>query len=197
MRFADVAASIIELLRRPWVRVMLWSVGIEAFAFYGAFAYIGADLHHRFGVGFGLIGSVMAAFGVGAIVYSIFAHRLLGLLGERGLALVGGLLLSCGFLVFALATTLAIAPFVMVLLGLGYYMLHNTLQSNATQMAPEARGLGVSLFACSLFFGQSLGVAVAAPAVDRLGTPAIYLAAALILPAAAVWFRSKLAIRPA
>ena len=30
-------------------------------------------------------------------------------------------------------------------------MLHNTLQTNATQMAPEARGLAVSLFAFMLF----------------------------------------------
>jgi predicted MFS family arabinose efflux permease len=118
-------------------------------------------------------------------------------LGERGLALAGGLLLSAGFLIFAIATTLAVAPIIMIVLGLGFYMLHNTLQSNATQMAPEARGLGVSLFASSLFLGQSLGVAMAAPVVDRFGTPAIYLVAALILPAIAVWFRSKLAIRPA
>jgi MFS transporter, YNFM family, putative membrane transport protein len=45
-------------------------------------------------------------------------------------------------------------------IGLGFYMLHNTLQVNATQMAPEARGLAVSLFAFFLFTGQSLGVAL-------------------------------------
>lgn len=197
MRFSDVAASMLDLLKRPWVRVMLVSVGVEAFAFYGAFAYIGADLHHRLGVGFAFIGSVMAAFGGGAILYSLSAHRLLALCGERGLALGGGLLLAAGFIVLAAATAVSVAPVVMIMLGLGYYMLHNTLQSNATQMAPEARGLGVSLFALSLFLGQSLGVALAGPVVDWLGAPAIYLVAAIILPAIAVWFRSKLAIRPA
>ena len=197
MRFGDVVASILDLLRRPWVRVMLLSVGIEGFAYYGAFAYVGADLHHRLGVGFAIVGSVMAAFGIGAIAYSVAARRLLALLGERGLALGGGLLLAAGFLVLAAATSVTIAPVVMVVLGLGYYMLHNTLQSNATQMAPEVRGLGVSMFALSLFLGQSLGVALAGPVVDRLGAPAVYIVAAVILPAIAVWFRSKLAIRPA
>lgn len=196
MGFTDVAASMLDLLRRPWVRVMLISVGIEGFAYYGAFAYVGADLHHRFGVGFGFIGSVLAAFGIGAIVYSFTARRLLALLGERGLALVGGLLLTVAFVTLAAATHVAVVPVVMVALGLGFYMLHNTLQSNATQMAPEARGLGVSLFALSLFLGQSLGVAVAAPVVDRFGAPIIYLVAALILSAIALWFRSNLAIRP-
>jgi predicted MFS family arabinose efflux permease len=85
----------------------------------------------------------------------------------------------------------------MVILGLGFYMLHNTLQSNATQMAPEARGLGVSLFAFALFIGQSLGVALAAPVIDYSGAPAVYLVAAAILPAIAFWFREMLTTRPA
>jgi hypothetical protein len=50
--------------------------------------------------------------------------------------------------------------------GLGFYMLHNTLQVQATQMAPAARGSAVTLFACSLFFGQSTGVLLMAQSVD-------------------------------
>ncbi len=196
LRMGDVAASMLDLLRRPWVRVMLVSVGIEGFAFYGAFAYIGADLHHRMGVGLGTVGALMAAFGAGAIVYSLSARWLLERLGERGLALGGGLLLCLGYLSLAVAPSVATVPILMVVLGLGFYMIHNTLQSNATQMAPEARGLGVSLFALALFLGQSLGVALAAPVVDGLGAPAIYVVAAVILPAIAIWFRVQLAIRP-
>jgi hypothetical protein len=45
-------------------------------------------------------------------------------------------------------------------------MLHNTLQVQATQMAPAARGTAVTLFACSLFFGQSTGVLLMAQSVD-------------------------------
>jgi len=197
MRLGDVAASVLELLRRPWVRVMLASVGIEGFAFYGAFAYIGADLHLRLGVGFASIGALMAVFGVGAIAYSVTVRRLLERMGERGLALGGGFLLSLGYLALAVTPVVAVVPVVMVILGFGFYMIHNTLQSNATQMAPEARGLGVSLFALSLFLGQSIGVAMAAPVVDRWGAPAIYVAAACVLPVIALWFRGQLAIRPA
>src|SRR3546814_13089699 len=42
-------------------------------------------------------------------------------------------------------------------IGFGFYMLHNTLQTHATQMAPEARGAGVALFAPVLFLGQCAG----------------------------------------
>ena len=43
---------------------------------------------------------------------------------------------------------------------------HNTLQTQATQMASETRGTAVTLFACLLFFGQSSGVLMAAETVD-------------------------------
>jgi len=44
------------------------------------------------------------------------------------------------------------------------------MQLNATQMAPTARGTSVTLFASSLFLGQSLGVVAAAWLTERVGT---------------------------
>ena len=76
-------------------------------------------------------------------------------------------------------------------------MLHTTLQTNATQMAPEARGLAVSLFAFALFTGQSVGVALAAPIMDRYGGRPIFLATAAAILAIAFWFRWQLVRRPA
>jgi predicted MFS family arabinose efflux permease len=63
-------------------------------------------------------------------------------------------------------------------------------------MAPEARGLGVSLFAFALFIGQSIGVSAAAPIMDKFGAPPIYLLAAALLPVVAIWFQSRLSVRP-
>ena len=183
------------ILRRPFVRVMLAAVFLESFAMYGAFAYVGADLVHRLGASFAVAGLVLAVFGAGALSYSFSARWLLSRLGERGLVLLGGVIIAAGFALLAMAPVIALALPAMVLLGLGFYMFHNTLQTNATQMAPEARGLAVSLFAFFLFIGQSIGVALAAPIVDRFGAPPVYLAAAVLLPLTALWFRGRLATR--
>jgi predicted MFS family arabinose efflux permease len=183
------------ILRRPFVRVMLVAVFLEAFAMYGAFAYVGADLVHRLGASFAVSGLVLAVFGAGALSYSFSARWLLSRLGERGLVVLGGGIIAAGFGLLAIAPAIGLAIPSMVLLGLGFYMFHNTLQTNATQMAPEARGLGVSLFAFFLFIGQSIGVSVAAPFVDRFGAPPVYLAAAILLPLTALWFRRRLAMR--
>jgi predicted MFS family arabinose efflux permease len=75
-------------------------------------------------------------------------------------------------------------------MGLGFYMLHNTLQVQATQMAPAARGTAVSLFACSLFFGQSTGVLLMAQSVDMGWLPYAFTGVAVgVLLLGAVIYR--------
>jgi predicted MFS family arabinose efflux permease len=81
----------------------------------------------------------------------------------------------------------------MVALGAGFYMMHNTLQVHATQMAPEARGAALALFACSLFTGQSVGVWLASHAVDTGGARPVFLVAAVGLVLLALDFRRRLA----
>ncbi|MFM9941007.1 MAG: MFS transporter [Hyphomicrobiaceae bacterium] len=195
--FSSVIGGTLAILKRPWVRVMLAAVFFEALAMYGAFAYVGADLRQRFGLSFTMVGVVMAIYGVGAIVYSLSARKLLARFGERGLILAGGFLLAASFAALAVTPTIYAVPPLMVLMGLSFYMIHNTLQTSATQMAPEARGMGVSLFAFALFLGQAIGVSAAAPIMDRYGAPPIFLIAAAILPLVAIWFRSRLSVRPA
>jgi MFS family permease len=79
--------------------------------------------------------------------------------------------------------------------GLSFYLLHNTLQANATQMLPSMRGTAVSLFASSLFCGQSVGVVVAAWIADLGSLQSVFAASALLLPALGAWFGSGLARR--
>jgi predicted MFS family arabinose efflux permease len=117
-------------------------------------------------------------------------------LGERGLALWGGSALAGGFLMVAVAPLAAMAPAI-ALLGLGLHMLHNTLQTNATQMTPEARGLAVSTFANVLFLGQAAGVWLAGRIIDGIGFAPVFLAAGVALLAVGAAFALMLRHRPA
>jgi predicted MFS family arabinose efflux permease len=76
-------------------------------------------------------------------------------------------------------------------------MLHNTLQTNATQMAPEARGAAVSLFACCFFVGQTVGVALTAVLVERYGSTLVLAAGSLAVGALAAVFAQVRRRRPA
>jgi predicted MFS family arabinose efflux permease len=41
--------------------------------------------------------------------------------------------------------------------GIGFYMIHNSLQTQATELAPDARGAAVALHAFFFFLGQACG----------------------------------------
>jgi len=189
----DAFRRMAMLTHRPWVRVILATVFVEGALLYGATAFIALDLHLRFGLSLGASGSVVAAFAAGGLLYASVAAQVVPRLGERGLVLGGGVFIGAGFVVLALAPAALWAIPCVVALGLGVYMLHNTLQVHATQMAPEARGGALALFACSLFTGQSAGVWLASHAVDAAGARPVFLVAALGLFVLALDFRRRLA----
>ena len=194
-RWRQSAASTYGVLQDRWARTVLISVFIEGMAMFGALAYVGADLHQRFGLSLGVVGALLASFGAGALFYSITAGRMVARLGQPGLAAFGAIALAAGYAMLCVMPWPWLAVPAIALIGLGFYMLHNTLQTNATQMAPEARGLAMSLFAFALFSGQSAGVALAAPVMDRYGGQPIFLSAAVIVLAIAFWFRRRLLLR--
>ena len=53
--------------------------------------------------------------------------------------------------------------------GVGFSMFHNTLQAHASEMAPRMRGIGMSLFAGTLFTGQSIGVVLSSQLSEAVG----------------------------
>ncbi len=156
-----------RLLRMPRVRWVLAIVAVEGALGFGTMAFVPARMVDGFGLSASAAGGVMVLYGVGGLVYSLMARRWLALLGEKGLALLGAMMIAVGLLLLAWAPLVHLAVVGCFCAGLGFYMLHNTLQVQATQMAPEARGTAVTLFACLLFLGQSLGVLAVAASVDR------------------------------
>ena len=196
-RPAQLALNYLRLFRRPWPRTVLVTVFVEGFLFFGALAYVGVALHAAYGLTFTLVGVVLGSFGVGGVLYAFNARPLVGRLGERGLAALGGATIAAGYLALPFAPTAWLAALAIGLLGLGFYMLHNTLQTNATQMAPEARGLAVSTFASCFFIGQGLGAWLGGQIVDGPGTTPLFVAVAPLLLLVGLAFAQRLARRPA
>ena len=167
--------AIVEI---PWARTVLVVVGIEGALAFSALAFIPSHLHLRFGLSMPQAGAVVALYGVGGLVYSRTARLLLRRIGETGLARVGGICMAFAFATIGFAPSWHWTLPACLVAGFGFYALHNTLQTHATQMAPSARGSAVALFACCLFFGQSLGVSIAAGLVDRFSTSVVFLISA-------------------
>ncbi len=185
---ADYAA----VLSNPFARVILIAVFIEGALAWGAFAYIGADLRSRFGLSFTLVGVTVAFFGIGGLIYAGLVRHFVNRLGQTGLAIIGGLVLTAAYIVLAIEPAWWLAPVAATAIGLGFNMFHNTLQTNATQMTPEARGTAVAIFSAALYIGQTAGVATGALVIDHFGAVPLFIGTAVAFPPLALWFARQL-----
>jgi predicted MFS family arabinose efflux permease len=191
------ALTVVSLLRNwtsvigsGWARRVLAVGLLEGALMFGALAFVPTWLHERTGMSLAAAGGAVAALGLGGLAYTTNARRLIPLLGERWLLTAGGALIATGFV---LLVTLAHAPadawtWVAALggcgvAGVGFYMLHSTMQTLATQLAPHARATAVGLFAVAIFVGQSIGVAVSAWLGPRIGHASVVVGAGLLMAA--------------
>jgi predicted MFS family arabinose efflux permease len=179
-RFASV-------LRASWARVVLASVFVEGVLF-AALAFVPTHLHTTYGLPLTVAGSIVTLYGVGGLVFAALSRVLVRRLGEAGLAIGGAILIAVCFSTIALGSSPIVAALGCLFGGLGFYMLHNTLQVNATQMAPEQRGSSIALFAACLFIGQSAGVTLGGYTAERVGTGAVIAGAGVMLLVLGVLF---------
>ena len=189
---ADGFQRMAGLLSDPWVRTLLLTVFTEGALFYGSMSFVALHLHNHLGMSLGASGMALIAFAAGGMLYAAVSKKLVTRLGERGLALVGGFTIGAAFLGLIIAGSVAWVLPCLLAVGAGLYMFHNTLQVNATQMAPDSRGAAVALFALSLFTGQSIGVWMGGLVVDAAGTTSLFAISAIGLPLLALDFRRRL-----
>jgi predicted MFS family arabinose efflux permease len=171
-------AGFAGVLRERWARIVVGTVFLEGIALFGPFAFFATHLHVRYGLSLAGAGAGLMLFGAGGLTFAWASPWLVRRLGEPGLAAGGGIALCAALLLLGLGRAWPLALAGAYLAGIGFYMLHNTLQTNATQMAPERRGAAVALFASAFFIGQAVGVGLASLAVERLSTTPIILAGA-------------------
>ena len=173
-------APFASVLSIGWVRVITLSVFVEGTLVFGAFAFVPSWLHAEFGLPLWQCGMAAAGFGVGGLVYALSSHWLIPRLGEAGLMRGGAALFALGMIGLGGAWW-PLQALCCAAAGMGFFMLHNTLQTQATQMAPQARGTAIAAFAFCLFAGQSLGVALGGSLTAAIGFAPMLKGASVLL----------------
>ena len=185
-----------RLLSRPAVR---WLAGIgiaETFLFFGAYVFLSAYFKLRFDLSFTTIGLILAGYGVGGLLYSSTVRWLVRL-GERGLVTAGGTLGCALFILVVRVPHWAYAIPCTIGLGLAFYLIHNTVQTRATEIAPDARGSAVALYASAWATGQALGVAAMGLAASVFGYAPMIAVFGLGFGVLGLWLRANLSrLRP-
>lgn len=142
-------------------------LAIEAFAVVGAFPFVGATLVADYGLGYGATGVLLPLYAVGAVIGSR-----LRLNNARLRLRFGGTLLAASFVTIAMDLGVAACGVAILTLGLGFSLAHATLQSTATEIAPDRRASALSLFSFTANAVGALGTAATGVVFDTLGSRA-------------------------
>jgi predicted MFS family arabinose efflux permease len=123
----------------------------------GLFPFVAAFLVELGEPRLSIAGVVIAGFAVGGLVYTAAVSRLLPAIGERGLMFGGGSLMALQLIVVALGPPWQVQFASFAALGCGFYMLHGSLQTFASDISVEARSTAVGLHAFCFHLGQTAG----------------------------------------
>jgi predicted MFS family arabinose efflux permease len=119
-------------------------------------------------------------------MFAALAKPLLRSLGQNRMVLLGGLLCLLSYVNFAFAWLSWLFIGAGVVLGLGMFMIHNSIQTRVTEVAPHARGTAVAMHAFHFFLGQTVGPAVFGQMLRGLGARTAFLCGGACLLALAV-----------
>lgn len=173
-----------EILRNPAARPLFLGVLLEGAFVFGMFPFL-AVLLGQDGRGLLRAGLAVTAFGLGGFGYTLLAPLLLRRLGQARMMRLAGASVALGMAAIAASWAVG-APGSGVggalPVGLGFFMLHNSIQTRVTEVAPLARGSAVALHAFCYFLGQAVGPALFGAAQAVAGpAPALLLCGAGVL----------------
>jgi YNFM family putative membrane transporter len=194
---ASFIKQALEIITGKWSRVVLLMALVEGAVGFGVLAIWASHLHRSLGLSLSVSGAIVALFGLGGMFYMAVGPHLIRRFGQQGLVIMGGAIVGVSALVLAYTPHWGPAIPASLLAGFGFFAFHNTMQANATQMTPHARGTAVSLFSSFLFLGQSLGVVLAAGLIDRIGTSTVVALGGLAIAVEGVYFAWALRRRSA
>ena len=161
-----------QIFRIPTARICYLTVLCEGIFVMGLFAYVAVLLLEAGEPRASVAGAVIASFAVGGIVYSIGIGALLRLLGQKWVMIAGGLFMAFGIASLAFAPPWQVQCVVVGIMGLGFYMLHASIQVFVTELAPATRSSAIAFHTFSIFVGQSIGTAAFGYGLFFLGSPA-------------------------
>ena len=130
---------------------------LEGTAIYGIFPFVAVLLHQSGESRATIAGFVIAGFAIGGAVFGVFVTPIMNLLSTRGMMICGSLLTAAALCISTLRLHWPYEFAAFMLMGLGFYMMHNCFQVAVSEIAPTARGSAIALHSSFFFIGQAIG----------------------------------------
>jgi predicted MFS family arabinose efflux permease len=167
------------VVRRSWAVLVVLLALVEGGVILGFLTYLAPSLEAE-GYSAAVSGLAVGLYGIAVLVWTQVLKRVADRLGRYALILIGGALLTMGYIAGALDRNLLGTALAAVLVGGGFAFMHSTLQTWATEVVPEARASVISFFAAALFAGSGIATIAVAPLAEAHSYRLLFALAALI-----------------
>lgn len=170
-----VLAPYINILKNPSSLIIYITVLFEGAFLLGSFSFLGGFIKKGFEFNNFLIGIIMTAFGIMALIAGRKAGGISARIGRKRTAIVG---LSFAFLadllLFLAGKSLPVVIVAVGIMGFGFMMAHSTFLTIATEFAAKARGIAMSLVAFCFMGGGAVGTAIGGKIVSSYSYESLF-----------------------
>jgi predicted MFS family arabinose efflux permease len=180
---AAVAADYGFLLTSRRAIVVYGTVLCEGLLMFGVFPFVAPTLLSRGQGGTLTAGLCIASYALGAVIYGFSAKLAIARLGPWRMMAAGGVLVGICYGIIAAPVPWPPMAVLFAFSGFGFYLLHNTIQTLSTELAPKARGAAVALLAASFYIGQGLGPILSGHIAEAGGYSAMFAVSAVLMAA--------------
>ena len=178
---SDILARYRKVLNNPRSYICFTSVFLEGGAIYGITPFIGDLMQQRSIGGLREAGFAVAGIGLGGLLYTVMVPMILKVATRPQMMRAGGILAGLSLMGLSFPLNAMSVAGVMVFLGIGFFLMHNSIQTEVTELLPAARASCFALHAFSFYLGQSVGPVLYGQSLSRFGLQPSVLAGGAVL----------------
>jgi predicted MFS family arabinose efflux permease len=164
------------VLRNPLSYVCFGVVIVEGICIHGSLPFIGQYLQALGKGGVREAGIVISSMAIGGLMFAFAVPLFIRVMRRRHMMGLGGIVGGGGLACIALGTDWPIEALFMAVVGFGFFLLHNPVQTEVSELAPTARSSAYSLHAFTFYVGQATG-----PVLYGLGSHTIGLSRTFVV----------------
>lgn len=175
-----------RIFRNPRAWACYGTVFVAGGLTFGFLPFISPILEAQNNGGVREAGFVIAGMAAGSLLFSLFLPFFLRFISRPALMTLGGLVGGTGFGAYAMGLHWTVQVGLFALVGLGFFMLHNSVQTEVAEIEPSARSSAYAMHAFSFFLGQSAGPVIWSLVIGLAGAPAALIVIGCVIATAGV-----------
>jgi predicted MFS family arabinose efflux permease len=126
-------------------------------------------------------GFIIAGFGAGAFLLALLLPVVLKFMRRPYVMLAGSATAGLCLAAYALGSHWSVQIVLLTIFGFGFFMQHNSIQTEVSELIPEARTTAFAMHSSALFIGHTIGPAVYGLQIATIGSVATLTMNGLII----------------